>query len=133
MKTFKGVASRVTKRVVTQARAGVDYENIKTVAEGRANGTLPASNGGLPWGAWATKGGKSLFPHVIKHTPKGQKRLKYYLRFTTLNGATAKVAYAIDGRDATSDEVRAITLASEWQDKDGEVFNVALDSMLDVH
>ncbi len=46
----------ITKRSEFQCRVGVDYDNIKTVIAGRANGEKPEENAGLPWGVWA------LFP-----------------------------------------------------------------------
>lgn len=134
MKTLKtAVGVTVQKGVTTNARAGVDYDNMRDVIQGRADGTLPAENAGLPWGKWAHVGGVDLFPHVIAHTPKGATQEKHYLRFAKLPGAVAKVSYFINGLPATADEARKLTLASEWSESEGAVFNVTADSITDIH
>ena len=40
----------IRKRSEFQCRVGVNYDNIQSVKEGRADGTKPAENAGLPWG-----------------------------------------------------------------------------------
>ena len=130
IKTPKGSNVNVQKHVTTQARAGVNYDNMKDVIAKRESGELPAENAGLPWGKWATLGGVSLFPHVIAHTPKGETEEKHYLRFATLPGARMDVTYSIDGKPATKAEAQAVTLASAWsEDKVRDVFTVTASNI----
>lgn len=112
----------VRKRSEFQCRVGVNYDNIKTVIEGRANGEKPAENAGLPWGEWA------LFPYVITH--KGE----YYIRCTTLNNAYRKApVYTRNGVEISKDEAKVACLASEFSDAEqGEVFNIKVSSLLEV-
>lgn len=125
MKTPKGVTHAITKSVTMQARAGVNYDNMRDVIAKRDSGELPAHNAGLPWGTWATLGGVSLFPHVIAHTPKGESHEKHYLRFATLpNGNPGKVEYFLDGAPISKEAARKLTLASEWSEGAKDVFNV---------
>lgn len=112
----------IRKRSEFQCRVGVNYDNIKTVIEGRANGEKPAENQGLPWGEWA------LFPYIITH--KGE----YYFRCTTLNNAH-RVApiYTRNGQVISKDEAKVACLASEFSDAEqGEVFNIKVSSLLEV-
>lgn len=124
---------KVTKSVVTQARAGVTYDNMADVIAKRESGELPAENAGLPWGRWARIAGVDMFPHVIAHTPKGHTTEKHYLRFAKLNGAPCKVTFAINGKEVSASEARSVTLASEWNESQGDVFNVTADSITDIH
>lgn len=128
MKALKGVSASVTKGVTMQARAGVNYDNMRDVIAKRESGELPAVNAGLPWGRWAKIGGVDMFPHIISHTPKGATGEQHYLRFAKLpNGNPGSVEFFIDGKPATRDEVRGMTLASEWSESAGDVFNVRAD------
>ena len=49
--------------------AGIDYENMVKVQQGRDNGELPSENAGLPWGHWMD------FPYLIGHKGKTYVRL----------------------------------------------------------
>ena len=112
----------IRKRSEFQCRVGVNYDNIQSVKEGRADGTKPAENAGLPWGEWA------LFPYVIHH--KGE----YYFRCTTLNNAFRKApVYTQNGQVITKEQAQIDCLASEFSDAEqGEVFNIKVSSLLAV-
>lgn len=112
----------IRKRSEFQCRVGVNYDNIKTVIEGRADGSKPAENAGLPWGEWA------LFPYVITH--KGE----YYIRCTTLNNAHSKPAQFLrNGTAISKEEAQLDCLASEFAEGDrGEVFNIKVSSLLEL-
>ena len=105
-----------------QCRVGVNYDNIATVKEGRANGELPAENAGLPWGEWIE------FPYTIGH--KGET----YVRCTMLNNGfrRAPVFTLADGSVVDKATVQAGALASEFKDSDGAVFNIKVSSLLEV-
>lgn len=134
MKSPKGSTVVVEKHVATQARAGVNYDNMGAVQEKRASGELPAENAGLPWGRWANVAGVSLFPHVIAHTPKGADNEKHYLRFATLPGAKCETKYFANGREISAAEARTLTLASEWRDDDKplDVYTVSAENVISI-
>ncbi len=130
IKSPKGSFATVTKRVELQARAGVNYDNMRDVIAKRESGELPAHNAGLTWGHWHTVAGVSLFPHVIAHTPKGATEEKHYLRFAKLDGATPKVEYFVDGNPVSKEVAKSLTLASEWKESAmPDVFTVTADKV----
>lgn len=121
LKVRKGQAP-ITKTSTFQARVGVNYDNIATVQEKRANGELPAENQGLPWGEW------EVFPYVIAH--KGEK----YFRCTSIrNNFVSKTEYTRDGFAISKEEAQVAALASEFSTGEpSEVFNIKLSSILEV-
>lgn len=113
----------VTKTSEFQCRVGVNYDNIKTVKEGRASGELPAENAGLPWGEWID------FPYTIGH--KGET----YVRCTMLDNSfrRAPVFMLADGTVVDKEFVKSKALASEFKEGDESVvFNIKLSSLLEV-
>ena len=117
-KGFDGVITKTTKMVV---RAGVAYDNIAAVKEGRENGTLPAENAGLPWGQW------KIFPHVISH--KGRD----YFRFSKLNGGKIETVYTLNGQEIARREVEKVALASEFKSGgDFEVITVSEENVKEI-
>lgn len=119
VKMKKTAPFRVYKTVTTVARAGIEYDNIQDVQDKRADGTLPATNAGLPWGKWA------VYPYIIEH--KDQK----YLRFTASKNSKAEVVFKDEaGNFLVSDIVKNYALASEFADKDDTtVFNVPVPAI----
>jgi hypothetical protein len=129
VKTIRAVKMRkgqpaVNKASEFQCRVGVTYDNIQAVQDGRADGTLPAENAGLPWGEWIE------FPYTIGH--KGET----YVRCTLLknNFRRAPVFTLVDGTEIAKADVMPLALASEFKEKDADsvVFNIRLSSILDV-
>jgi hypothetical protein len=129
VKTIRAVKMRkgqpaVNKASEFQCRVGVTYDNIQAVQDGRADGTLPAENAGLPWGEWIE------FPYTIGH--KGET----YVRCTLLknNFRRAPVFTLVDGTEIARADVMPLALASEFKEKDEDsvVFNIKLSSILDV-
>ena len=129
VKTIRAVKMRkgqpaVNKASEFQCRVGVTYDNIQAVQDGRADGTLPAENAGLPWGEWIE------FPYTIGH--KGET----YVRCTLLknNFRRAPVFTLVDGTEIAKADVMPLALASEFKEKDADsvVFNIKLSSILDV-
>lgn len=119
VKMKKTAPFKVFKTVTTVARAGIEYDNIQHVQDKRADGTLPATNAGLPWGKWA------VYPYIIEH-----KDLKY-LRFTASKNNNSEVIFKDEaGNTLTSDIVRPYALASEFAEKDEmDVFNVPVPAI----
>jgi hypothetical protein len=105
MKVRKGVEAVIEKKTSAIIRTGVDYDNIQTVKEGRADGTLPEKNEGLPWGQWAT------FPYHITHKDTD------YLRLYPASGLEFKpeVHYILNGQEVGKEIVEPLCLASEFK------------------
>lgn len=121
MKVRKG-RDEILKQSTFQCRLGVNYDNIAAVQEKRENGTLPAENAGLPWGEWIQ------FPHLIGH--KGN----HYMRCTTVNsGFIPKVCFYQNGQEITKEQAQADCLASEFAEKDNEVFTIKVESIIEVN
>jgi hypothetical protein len=112
----------ILKQSEFQCRVGVNYDNIASVKEGRANGEKPAENAGLPWGEWV------VFPYVIAH--KGE----YYVRCTVVRNNFRKAAKFIRGGvEISKEEAQVACLASEFSEGgDNEVFNIKVSSIRSV-
>lgn len=121
---YKGLLDLRKVTCNLKLRAGVDYDNMKSVIEGRANGTKPAESQGLPWGEW------KIFPHVITH--KGSD----YLRFSRLDGPNhAETRYYLEGKEITKEEAKEIALASEFREGEDampDVLTYKAENVLDI-
>lgn len=108
----------IEKEVTAVVRAGIDYDNQKSVQVKRETGELPAENNGLPWGKWL------VFPYVIEH--KGNN----YFRFYPLPGGKVLTQYFRDGERVTFEQIEQYLLSSEKTDKSGDCFVVNESSIL---
>ena len=115
LKTRKGVTATVTKTVRCVGRLGVEHDNRAKVIEARANGTLPATNQGLPWGEWLMVDGVSFAPYLITH--KGNM----YVRIYPVEGRAPRVMYKIDGQVVSKADAEALCVASEFSKVDGAI------------
>ena len=108
LKTRKGVEDTIIKTTCAVVRGGVDYDNLQSVKEGRADGTLPEENEGLPWGEWVQ------FPIHIEH--KGQD----YIRLYPASGLsfTPQVHYLCNGKLAKKEDIQGLCLSSEFRVND---------------
>ena len=106
-----GSAPVVEKLTSFVIRGGIEYDNQKVVIEGRADGTLPEENAGLPWGEWAE------YPFHITH--KGSD----YARFYSASGLSfePKVEYYLNGKLTTKAIIEPLCLASEFRKSDEPV------------
>jgi hypothetical protein len=119
LKTRKGITDNITKRTQMVVRAGIDYDNMKSVQEKRESGELPAENAGLPWGRWV----EGCFPYLIHH------KEKHYVRLYP-NG-NVQTQYYLNGNPVELDAIKEFVLASELP-KIGEkpdCITVCLDNM----
>lgn len=120
LKTRKGVTQVITKKIRMSVRAGLDYDNMKTVQEKRETGELPAQNAGLQWGEWKN------FPYLIEH--KGKEYIRLYPNY---NGKT-ETTYFVDGQPAQLEEFQTLVLASELPKTDGnkpDCISVSFDNV----
>lgn len=110
-----------------QVRVGIDYDNIAAVKEKRESGELPAENAGRAWGSYVP----GLFPYVIEH--KGQ----IYFHFSTLPNSTFKseVHFMRNKKEITKEEVRAVCLASETEERETtlECFDLRVESIMEIN
>lgn len=119
-----GNVSKTLKISNFQCRAGVNYDKIAAVKEGRSDGTLPAENAGLNGVEWVQ------FPHVLR----GIKSGKYQFRCTHLNGNPTRTIFVRDGVEITREEAMVGTLASEQpNDTPSEVFNISIDNLTHIN
>lgn len=103
MKTRKGVMHKVEKLTACVVRAGMDYDNLKTVQEARESGALPAENAGLPWGRWLT------FPFLIEH-----KGVHYVRMYPPSLDIAPEAVYLKDGEIVSKEDIAPLCLASEF-------------------
>jgi len=120
VKVKKGMPA-VTKKSKFQCRVGVTYDNIQAVKDKRASGELPAENQGLPWGEWIE------FPYIIGHKDD------VFVRCTTINsGNTWPTVYVSEGREISVDSVKQMAYASEFAERERDVFNIRVSSLQEV-
>ena len=113
--------------------AGIDYENMAKVEEGRDNGDLPSENAGLPWGHWIN------FPYIIGH--KGKTYVRLYPPSENrsikenVKKSIPKVRFlTADGVEVSPEVVKAVALASEFPKEKTEVlcFTVDADNIVEI-
>ena len=104
---YKG--NKVVKFSHKTVRFGVSYDKQKSTTEGRADGSLPAENAGLPWGNW--KAGEENY--IVEH--KGN-------------------TYLINGVLSTKEAAEMMCLASEFKqgDKVPSVLCINTDSIVTI-
>lgn len=81
-------ALKLEKQTITVARTGIEYDNLASTKEGREDGTLPAENAGLPWGAdhiW------NAYPYVTEY------RGKHYARIYGAKNSIPQVTWFLNG------------------------------------
>lgn len=104
LKTRKGVSDTITKKTQMVVRAGIDYDNMRSVQEKRESGELPAENAGLPsWQEW------DIFPYLLRK--KGEPDKKYIRLYPVQN--SVQTEYFLNGEPVQLDEIKEYLLASE--------------------
>lgn len=109
-----------------QARAGVNYENIKGIDSLRRNGDLPAQNSGLKGQEYL------LFPYILKTQSEIPK---YLFRFTKFNSTfDTKAQFFINSKEVKKEDLKEYCLAEEYSDKksDSPVFSISIDAIEEV-
>ena len=103
-------------------RSGCDYENLKSTKHGRADGSLPSQNTGLPYGLWISGQEKYFIEH------KGN----IYLRVTN-SPNKSRVTYLVNGIPTDEQEVKAMCLKSEFPTSEKpSVYNVNIDHIISI-
>lgn len=124
-KMRKGEAS-VFKFSKMTLRCGIEYDNIAAVEAKREDGTIPAVNPGLSWGAYVP----GLYPYIIEH--KGNL---YFRFFTVNNGQRIAPTFVRDGKEITREEAQSACLASEFQEREDtlETITLKVEGILDIN
>ena len=103
------VVIKISKATITTGKA---YANL--------NQNEGIETGDLPWGEW------KVYPWVITH--KSQDYARLYLADTF----PVEQTYLINGRPATKEEAKAVTLPSAWKKREGGptlTFSVKMESV----
>jgi hypothetical protein len=119
-----GVVATTLKVSTFQCRAGVNYDNLTSTKEGRADGSLPAENAGLNGVEWV------VFPHVLR----GIKSGKYQFRCTAFNGNPSKIKFVRDGVEIERDAALVGAAAKEFpRDEAPTVFNISISNLTHIN
>ena len=117
---------KVEKVVEATVRVGVSYSNLSAVKERRLAETKPTSSSHVQWWRWC-EGYRNIMKEKI--SDPSQK----YITFATIpNGGNVKVLWYINGKSASEEEVRAITIPSYWSKSNLDVFDVKLENLISV-
>lgn len=118
---FVGVGP-IKKHSSATVRIGVNYDNMKVVQTKRADGTLPPSNQGLPWGRWIK------FPYYIENND-GSKR---YLRVSLDKNNKVESRFSIGGIFVPEQDVLRFVPKSALKSKYDEVLVISMDNIVEI-
>lgn len=117
---------RVEKVVEATVRVGVSYSNISAVKERKSAETKPTGPSHVQWWKWC-EGYRNIMKEKI--SDPSQK----YITFATVpNGGNVKILWYINGKSASEEEVRAITIPSYWSKSNLDVFDVKLENLISI-
>ena len=121
---FKG--HKIEKIVETTVRVGVSYSNLSAVKERRTTMSQSITSTHAQWWRWCD-GYRNIMKEKISDPSQR------YITFATIpNGGNVKVFWYIDGRPASEEEVREITVPSYWSKSSLDVFDVKLENIISV-
>lgn len=118
-------AAQVTKFSKMTLRCGIEYDNIAAVEAKREDGTLPAENAGLSWGAYVP----GLYPYIITHKDN------LYFRFFTVPNSKTTPIFVLNGKEITREEAKGLCLASEFADREDtlETITLKVEGILEIN
>ena len=117
---------KVEKVVEATVRVGVSYSNLSAVKERRLAEVKPTNPPHAQWWKWC-EGYRNIMKEKI--SDPSQK----YITFATIpNGGNVKVFWYINGKSASEEEVRIITVPSYWSKSNLDVFDVKLENLISV-
>ena len=116
----------IYKIVEATVRVGVSYSNLSAVKERKSAEVKPANPSHVQWWRWC-EGYRNIMKEKISDPSQR------YITFATVpNGGNVKVLWYINGKPASEDEVRAITVPSYWNKSNLDVFDVKLENLISV-
>lgn len=117
---------KIEKIVEATVRVGVSYSNLSAVKERRTIEPQSTKPNHVQWWKWC-EGYRNIMKEKV--SDPSQK----YITFATIpNGGNIKVCWYIDGKSASEEEVRAITIPSYWNKSNLDVFDVKLENLISV-
>ena len=115
---------KIEKIVEATVRVGVSYSNLSAVKERRETEAKPTRPSHVQWWRWC-EGYRNIMKEKI--SDPSQK----YITFATIpNGGNVKILWYIDGKSASEEEVREITIPSYWNKSNLDVFDVKLENLI---
>lgn len=117
---------KIEKIVEATVRVGVSYSNLSAVKERRSAEVKPANPSHVQWWRWC-EGYRNIMKEKISDPSQR------YITFATIpNGGNVKVLWYINGKSASEEEVRAITIPSYWNKTNLDVFDVKLENLISI-
>ena len=117
---------KIEKIVEATVRVGISYSNLSAVKERRAIEPQSIKPNHVQWWKWC-EGYRNIMKEKI--SDPSQK----YIAFATIpNGGNVKVYWYINGKSASEEKVRAITIPSYWNKSNLDVFDVKLENLISV-
>ena len=117
---------KIEKIVEATVRVGVSYSNLSAVKERRATEAKPMNPSHVQWWRWC-EGCRNIMKEKISDPSQR------YITFATVpNGGNIKVLWYVNGKSASEEEVRAITIPSYWSKSSLDVFDVKLENLISV-
>ena len=117
---------KIEKIVAATVRVGVSYSNLSAVKERKSAEAKPANPSHVQWWRWC-EGYRNIMKEKISDPSQR------YITFATIpNGGNVKVFWYINGKSASEEEVRAITIPSYWSKSNLDVFDVKLENLISV-
>ena len=121
---FKG--HKIEKIVETTVRVGVSYSNLSAVKERRTTMSQSITSTHAQWWRWCD-GYRNIMKEKISDPSQR------YITFATIpNGGNVKVFWYINGKSASEEEVRIITVPSYWSKSNLDAFDVKLENLISV-
>lgn len=117
---------KIEKIVEATVRVGVSYSNLSAVKERRGGEPYVVKQKPVQWWKWSDG-----YRNVIKEKISDPSQ-KYVTFATVSKGGNTRVCWYIDGKSASEEEVRAITVPSYWNKSNLDVFDVKLENIIAV-
>ena len=117
---------RVEKVVEATVRVGVSYSNLSAVKERRLAEVKSANPSHVQWWRWC-EGYRNIMKEKISDLSQ-----KYITFATVPNGGNVKILWYINGKSASEEEVRTITIPSYWNKSNLDVFDVKLENLISI-
>ena len=125
-KTKKSCVDEITKTVrATNIMLNASYDNLKRVKQGRADGTLPEENAGIPGFEWVH------YPLILRSIKTG----KLYLRMETMANSKFETEWRRNKAIVAKALIEQDLLSSEKSSREEMpmVLNVALDNIIAIN
>lgn len=117
---------KIEKIVEATVRVGVSYSNLSAVKERRETMPQSMTSTHTQWWRWC-EGCRNIMKEKISDPSQR------YITFATIpNGGNVKVCWYINGKVASEEEVREITVPSYWHKANLDVFDVKLENLISI-